>query len=199
LVYEIIETGEIAANCHKMPAAFFREKNIDTELIVNQFSEFLEKLKIRKPSLKIILTVSPVRHLKNGIIENSRSKAVLITAVHRLCELFENTTYFPAYEIMNDDLRDYRFYESDMIHPNRTAVDYIFGHFSNTFFSEKTKKVNEEIIKIQKSIQHKPFNSETKEYHNFLQKALSNISTLTNQNPELDFTEEIENLMLKGE
>jgi hypothetical protein len=194
-IYNIAASNELVANCHKVPAKFFTTTMLDSNEIISEFKKFFAELKYFNPKIKIIFTVSPIRHLKYGIQENSLSKSTLINAVHKICLNTENAVYFPAYEIMLDDLRDYRFYEQDMIHPTQTAQDYIFELFSQIFFNDESSEINAEITKILKSIEHKPFNINTPEYMNFLDKTLDNIKILANRKPSLDFLPEIETLI----
>ena len=118
-VYVLKDTGETVANCHKVPASFFEKKRLSVEEIVDDFSNTINLLKGQSADLQILMTVSPVRYIRDGIVENQKSKAILLLAVEALCEKFNNVHYFPAYELVMDDLRDYRFYEEDMVHPNK--------------------------------------------------------------------------------
>lgn len=128
--------NEIVANCHKLPGSLFEKRLTELDTIVNRWHQLLHDLQTLYPQLKIVITVSPVRHTKDGIVENQRSKARLIELAHQL-----NARYFPAYEIQMDDLRDYRFYEADLIHPNTTAVDYIFEKFSSCAITTEARNV----------------------------------------------------------
>lgn len=146
----------VVNNCHKAPSALFDSEILSVEKILIYLSEAIQKVKAINPSIQIIITVSPVRHTKMGLIENSQSKSQLIIAAHNLCEAIKNVHYFPAYEIMIDDLRDYRFYTADLIHPTEQAIDYIFDIFQQTFFDEKTQNIIEEIKKIKALQAHRP-------------------------------------------
>jgi hypothetical protein len=137
--------------------------------------------------LKFIYTLSPVRHLKDGFIENSMSKAILRYAISEIVNTQSNAYYFPAYEIQMDDLRDYRFYDTDLVHPNNTASEYIYSFFSESFFDIETKKLNKKIEKINRSINHKPFNTDTEKFRNFVQNTINDISNLKNFGFSLDF------------
>lgn len=134
-VWLLSGSDRAVGNCHKHPAAEFDKKRVGIGEIVDTWKELLCALRERNPELKVILTVSPRRYLSDGFAENSRQKAVLILACEELCRKVENLFYFPAYEIMNDDLRDYRFYGADMLHPSETGVDYIWEKFTETFLS----------------------------------------------------------------
>lgn len=149
-----LKNGEIVANCHKFPATNFQKRLSSSNEIITSFTEMIEVLKKVNPSLKLVFTVSPVRHVKDGLIENNWSKARLLEAVHTLTQ-HENVTYFPSYEIMIDELRDYRFFKKDYVHPSDEAVDYVWERMSDTFFSEKTKAFNKEVASFTAMKQHK--------------------------------------------
>ncbi len=143
------------------------------------------------PYINIILTVSPVRHIKDGLVENNRSKARLIEAVHDMVERFENVDYFPAYELMVDDLRDYRFYASDMIHPNEQSVDYVWSRFMQTYFSNETLSFIKEWQKLKTSINHVPLQPKSKAHQRFLGETLESLSKL---NEKVDLSDEIQSI-----
>ena len=187
-VYEGAESGEIVNNCHKLPARNFCRRRLGVEEIVDGFTPLFEQPAYQ--GKKIILTVSPIRHLKDGLIENQLSKAILSVAVHRLAERFENVHYFPSYEILVDDLRDYRFYDRDMVHPSAVAVDYIWELFCGAFLSEDTQKLFRRIEKIGAACNHRPFNPDTPQHRAFKNAMLAEVTELRGQYPELDFTEE---------
>ncbi|WP_158840750.1 GSCFA domain-containing protein [Polaribacter sp. L3A8] len=166
-VYRFIETDTIVANCHKIPQKKFLKELLSVDEISESLEAIIELLKSINKEIKVLFTVSPVRHLKDGFIENTLSKAHLITAIHNI--LNEGYTfYFPSYEIMMDELRDYRFYTEDMIHPNKTAINYIWEKFSETWFSESSKSMMKEIEVIQKGISHRPFNEKSAQHQQFL-------------------------------
>ena len=144
------------ANCHKLPASRFERYRLTEEEITEMWVDLCKKIKTRFPQLRIVFTVSPVRHLKDGFIANSRSKAILQLAIENICDRLDFCSYFPAYEILNDDLRDYRFYASDMAHPSQQAVDYIWEIFKETFVDEAGKSFIKEGEKIFKGLQHRP-------------------------------------------
>jgi hypothetical protein len=156
--YKHIEQQSIVANCHKLPNTLFEKQLLQTNDIVSDYSILIENIKSINPHLQILLTVSPVKHLRDGVIENSLSKAVLIQAVHQLVSQHTNCSYFPAYELVTDDLRDYRFYQADMVHPNQQAIDYVWQKFEQTYFSNETKSINEKLTDINLARRHKPFN-----------------------------------------
>ncbi len=138
-VYEYIKTGEIVTNCHKLPASEFTRYRLSVEDIVNSYKELIFSLKLNNPGLHIIFTVSPIRHWKDGAHENNLSKSTLLLAIDTLQKQFDYISYFPAYEILLDELRDYRYYAADMFHPSEVAVDYIWKIFCDCFFLPKQK------------------------------------------------------------
>jgi hypothetical protein len=146
---------KLCANCHKQPSATFESKLSTTAEIVNTYTSLLEKLKVRYPKLKVILSLSPVRHLRDGILSNSASKSILRTAIWEL-EQSTALTYFPAYEFLIDDLRDYRYTKSDLMHPSEEAVDYIWYKFSEALFTEEALKEMKQFNALYKSLQHRP-------------------------------------------
>jgi hypothetical protein len=154
------------ANCHKHPGNVFEKKLMSVEEIVNDYSNLIGKLKTFNPKLKFIFTVSPVKYLKDGVEENNLSKATLLLAISDLKKKFE-IEYFPAYELVIDDLRDYRFYKEDMAHPNDAAIKYVWEKFSDTYFTEETKKLNSELHSINASEDHKILFPESEEAKKF--------------------------------
>lgn len=150
------DPGFAVANCHKQPSVMFIRRKISINQIVKEWTDVLEKLRLLYPDIKVVFTVSPVRHLRDGLIDNSRSKAVLILGVEQLCEKFDFCKYFPAFEIINDDLRDYRFYAEDMVHPSDVAVEYVWECFKQAFISEQNQKVLEQGDKLWRRLNHRP-------------------------------------------
>lgn len=189
-VYRYKDSGEYVANCYKVPQSQFSKELLSPEEIEQSLKNIYTFLKELNPEVNIILTVSPVRHIKDGFTENQRSKAHIITALHRFIETlpeFENKSisYFPAYEFMIDDLRDYRFYAEDMLHPNKTAIDYIWGKFTESHISGRVKPIMEELDSIQKGLAHKPFNPNTEQHGHFLKKLNERILVLQEKHPFL--------------
>ena len=166
-VYKLKTTNAIVANCHKVPQKAFEKDLLSSDEIEKCLDRMHRKLTAFNPTLQIIFTLSPVRHLKDGFTENTLSKSHLNTAIHQICKK-ENCSYFPAYEIVMDDLRDYRFYQKDMLHPNEVAVDYIWKKFSDNWISKSSKKHFQNIDSIQKGLSHKPFHKEGKNHQKFL-------------------------------
>ncbi|KUO65694.1 MAG: GSCFA domain-containing protein [Lutibacter sp. BRH_c52] len=166
--YRFIETNAIVGNCHKVPQKKFAKELLSVDEITATLKNICHQISAINPKVTVIFTVSPVRHIKDGFVENSLSKAHLISAIHKtLGEV--NGKYFPSFEIMMDDLREYRFYNSDMIHPNETAIDYIWEQFNHVWIKENTFSVMKEVETIQKGLAHKPFNPDSREYKAFLE------------------------------
>ena len=197
--YRHNDTGELVANCHKVPNKEFTKELLEVNFIVKKLQEVIDKLQAINSNLKVIFTISPVRHWKDGAEENTLSKSILNVAIHELARS-KAVYYFPAYEMVIDDLRDYRFYEEDMLHPNNVAVDYVWNGFGNAFFSSETLTLNKVICKIDAAIKHRPFNSLANEYQSFLKIQLKNITDLKKKNPAISFDKEIgffENQLIK--
>lgn len=180
-VYNRLDTGETVANCHKIPQKNFEKILLSENEILNSFSELFTHLKKFNPDIKIILTVSPVRHIKDTLELNSVSKSVLRSACHSISEKFSGVDYFPAYEIMMDDLRDYRFYDSDMIHPSKDAEDYIWEKFSIRYFDEATIAFLEAWNEIRSSLDHRPFHPSSAAHQLFLNQTLEKLQQLKNK------------------
>lgn len=183
-VYRLKSQNEIVANCHKMPAPLFEKQLLFPKQIIKEFENLYG---ILPKNLSIILTVSPVRHIKDTIQLNSVSKSVLRLVCHELSEQFENVSCFPAYELLIDDLRDYRFYEADMLHPNQQAIDYLFTKFTETYLDKASQAFLGKWQKIYKSLNHKAFYPETAAHQQFLKTLLFQLENIT----EVEVTEEI--------
>jgi len=194
-VYYLKQTSVSVANCHRQPADVFDKRMLSVDEIVKAFNQFYEQLKIQNPNIKIVITVSPVRHIKDTLELNVVSKAILLLSCHEIVKQnAHNVSYFPAYEMMMDDLRDYRFYKEDMIHPTVQAESYIWEKFAECYFSEETLKINKEIAEIQTALSHRPFNIETEEYVRFIKKTEAKILKLCDKIPS---TRLLEKLALK--
>ena len=189
-VWEEKETGIIVANCHKRPQKLFTRRRLSIDEIKENLLTVLRKIKKQNTDLEVIMTVSPVRHTNDGFIENQRSKAVLILAIDSLCQEESFIHYFPAYELVQDDLRDYRFYGKDMLHPNEVAVDYIWEHFKGALFGAKTEEIFREIKKLKAMAAHRPFQIASVAHQTFLLSNLKKIEDLEKQYGFLDFAEE---------
>lgn len=186
-VYREQTNNTIVANCHKIP-----QKNFLKELIsVNDILKSLKTIKSMITSVNaeatIIFTVSPVRHSKDGFIENQRSKSHLITAIHQIVAPKNNVYYFPSYEIMMDELRDYRFYNEDMLHPNKTAVNYIWEKFKDVWIDKNSQSIMKDVETIQKGLDHRPFNPASEAHQLFLKKLQQKKETLKQAFPFMNF------------
>lgn len=184
-VYKLAETGKVVANCHKVPAGKFIRERLSVEAITETYNNLITELIKENPNLKIVFTVSPVRHWKDGPTENAISKGILLHAIQEIVKLNKNTCYFPAYEIVMDELRDYRYYAADMLHPSEVAVDYIFKSFSNAFFDKETLQCMHEVNQYQNSVSHRPIHTDTIEYEKFTKHLLSRKEDLLNKYPFL--------------
>ncbi|GAB4232460.1 MAG: GSCFA domain-containing protein [Ekhidna sp.] len=186
-VYRHLETDQLVANCHKVPQKQFKKELLTSQEISDALSHHLKK--ISRPDLNVIFTVSPVRHIRDGLIENNRSKAVLLEAVHTTCEMFDFAHYFPAYEILIDELRDYRFYAKDLVHPSEQAVQYIWEKFSETYLDQESKTLTQELSSVFASMQHSPTHPKTDAHQRFLKNTLNQLRKL---NEKTDLRVEIE-------
>lgn len=181
------KTGVVVNNCHKINANEFTRSMLSVSGIVGILSKLLDNCDMLKGK-NIILTVSPIRHKKDGLAGNSLSKAVLRAAVGELCELYpEQVSYFPSYEIVMDDLRDYRFYESDMIHPNQTAIDYIFSYFMDNLCESSTKDYATKMLKIQKAMLHRVSDSDSSAYSTFCKSTINKILDIQKSYPLVSY------------
>ena len=184
-IYELKQTKEVVANCHKVPADQFDRRRLGVDEIVEKLSSVFKRLWVTHPALKILLTVSPIRHWKDGAHENTLSKATLHLAIDKLRKEFAAIDYFPAYELMIDELRDYRFYASDMLHPSEIAVDYIWNKFQQTYFTTETKSLVNRIEKFKTMLNHRPLHQDTKEYEAFQASVERNRQQLIDEFPFL--------------
>lgn len=189
-VFERLSSGEIVSNCHKIPSSEFKRYPLQVKEIVDLYSTLIARIKTLNPNLHVVFTVSPIRHWKDGPVENQRSKSTLIMAVSELCRLITDVGYFPSYEIMMDDLRDYRFYAEDMLHPNNVAIQYIWGKFTGCYMSAETLKIMQEVERIVKASKHVPFNVSAPSHQKFVKQSLEKISQLAKRFAALDFTQE---------
>lgn len=192
--YLLKENNELVANCHKVPATQFEKKFLTQKQIISSFENLLKRLTIFNPGIRIILTVSPVRHLKETLELNSVSKSILRITCHTLQEEYDAVSYFPAYEILLDDLRDYRFYGSDMLHPNETAEDYIWNKFISAYLDESTCVTLAEWVKVKRSLDHRPFHKDSEKHLQFLSNTLNKLHKL---GEEIDVSNEITRLQKK--
>ena len=182
--YKLKATGKTVANCHKVPQGEFEKELLEVDAQVAVGGDLIRNI---NPEASVIFTVSPVRHLKDGFVENQQSKARLISAVHRAISHKENTHYFPSYELIMDELRDYRFYAEDMIHPNQVAIDYIWKRFQDTYMSAETLALIEEVGQIRRGLSHRPFNVNSEAHQDFLEKLQAKMARLQEKNPSIKF------------
>jgi hypothetical protein len=185
-VYELRKNHKVVSNCHKLPANRFKRKRLSVKEIVDSLGPLLEYLKEDNPALNVILTVSPIRHLKDGFTENQISKSTLLLAVQEMAQKARYIHYFPAYEIMMDDLRDYRYYADDLVHPSGLAVEYIWEAFANNYLEEQEESLRKNIYKLQKAMQHRSFNPNSNGHQNFVQQQIKNIQKIKTKIPTLN-------------
>lgn len=186
-VYRLKTTNEVVANCHKVPQNQFDKEILSVEIIAQSIKNTINLIQEVNPNCNFIFTVSPVRHIKDGFIENQRSKAHLITAIHSSIFHLPSSNYFPSYEIMMDELRDYRFYAEDMLHPNQTAIDYIWIKFFENYISENEFATMQQVCDIQKALYHKPFNPLSESHQKFLANLKEKIAQLQVKLPFVSF------------
>jgi hypothetical protein len=170
-VYRFIETDTIVANCHKVPQKKFSKELMQVDEVIQSLRTIESLIKSVNPKVSIVFTVSPVRHIKDGFIENTQSKAHLVSAIHNVLSHRAQSRcfYFPSYEIMLDELRDYRFYNEDMLHPSNVAINYIWEKFKQVWITQESEKILNDVEVVQKGLLHKPFNSNSVAHQQFLQ------------------------------
>ena len=185
-VYILKETNEIVDNCEKRPQSLFIEKELSVDECADYLQQSIDLLRKQNPDVCIVITVSPIRYRKYGYHGSQLSKATLLLAVDRLITTTHHPTpitYFPAYEIINDELRDYRFYAEDMLHPSAQAVEYIWQRFSEVYLSDEAKTFIKEWQPIKAALNHKPFNPESQEYRIFMDKTMLKVAELQKKYP----------------
>ncbi len=187
IVYTLKEKNIIVANAHKIPAHAFTRRFLELNEIVHSTREWINLVKDIHPDCQFIFTVSPVRYLKEGFTDNTRSKALLHLAIEEITKSMESVHYFPAYEIILDDLRDYRFYKEDMIHPSDQAIEYVWKCFKETFFSSETHTLSEKVFNLNKSLNHKPLHEHTIAHQSFMKNLHIEIELLKKKHPEILF------------
>ncbi|MDG1476263.1 MAG: GSCFA domain-containing protein [Vicingaceae bacterium] len=188
-IYEYERFG-VVANCHKIPNKNFTKRLLSVKEILNAFEQIKADLK----DYNVVFTVSPVRHIKDGLHENNLSKATLILAINNLVEQHTNFHYFPAYELVIDELRDYRFYKEDLVHPTDLAVNYVWEKFINCYFDKDTELLVEEIQKIKLAANHKPFNFGSEEHRQFIMKQIGLMNDLSKKHDFLNFKAEVKQI-----
>lgn len=186
-VYKNIESDEIVANCHKVPQKLFTKELLSAADIEASLKRIVSKIQVVNPNCKFIFTISPIRHSKDGFVENNVSKSHLITALYHFLSNTTSSIYFPSYEIMMDELRDYRFYAEDMLHPNQTAIDYIWMRFSENFINESEFETMQYVSEIQKSLSHRPFNPNSESHLKFQENLKQKINAIVAKYPEMKF------------
>jgi len=186
-VYRLISKDSWVANCHKIPQREFIKELLTVDQIKESLRTSISLIKSVNPSASILFTVSPVRHLKDGFTQNMQSKAHLLTAVHEVVNTKDQIHYFPSYEIMMDELRDYRFYKEDLVHPSQMAINYIWEKVINNFMDNSTLLIMKKVEAIQKGINHKPFNSNSSEHEEFLKKLNKKVEKLQKSFPHIKF------------
>jgi hypothetical protein len=189
-IYRSIERNAIVANCHKVPQKQFSKELLSVNEIQKSIENTINLIQVLNPTVNFIFTISPVRHTKDGFIENQVSKSHLFSGLHpnlKSATYNQNLEYFPSYEIVMDELRDYRFYKEDMLHPNQIAVDYIWERFSESSISQDAFSVMNEIEEIQKGLHHRSFNPESEQHQKFLSKLHQKIKLLQEKHPQIQF------------
>ena len=190
-IYRNLESDEIVANCHKVPQKQFSKELLSTDTIQKSIQNTIDLIQTINLNVNFIFTISPVRHIKDGFAENQLSKSHLFTTLHQVLKnhnsQFTIHNYFPSYEIMMDELRDYRFYTEDMLHPNQVAIDYIWHKFSENYMTEESISLMQEVDEIQKSLRHRSFNPESEQHQKFLAKLQQKINALGEKWPNIKF------------
>lgn len=184
--------GLVVANNHKAPATWFEKALMKPDALVLLLNKMVKDLLQFNPHLQIIFTISPVRHLREGLVENNRSKAVLIQAVHEIVDSTENVAYFPSYEYVIDDLRDYRFYAEDLVHPNYAASNYVWEKWVETYMNEETQGIMKQVAELQLAVQHKPFFAGSTQHKEFLQNCIAKSERLLSLYPYLPLNDQVQ-------
>ena len=195
-VYRYTRENIVVSNCHKIPSQEFERSRLSVEDIVKEYLVLIGRLREINPGLRILFTVSPIRHWKDGAHGNQLSKATLLLAIDRLREELQHVYYFPAYEIVLDELRDYRFYADDMLHMSGFTVDYIWERFLYSFISPEVLGLMNQIGRVNKGVAHRPFDPQSEEYHRLVKKMLAEIAMISRSYPMIDFSEEKRKLNL---
>tara|TARA_R110001583_G_scaffold7286_4_gene36319 strand:+ start:4669 stop:5661 length:993 start_codon:yes stop_codon:yes gene_type:complete len=193
-VYELLSSGTIVSNCHKLPAKDFNRYRLNVDEIVSIYKDLLVELLIFNPKIKIVFTMSPIRHWKDGANGNQLSKATLLLAIDQLTELFDQVSYFPSYEIVMDELRDYRFYSEDMLHMSDVAVKYIWQRFSETYIDEESRQSQKQVEKFTLAANHRPFNVNSDSHQIFIKSSLAKIHDFLILNTDINMDDVIANL-----
>lgn len=176
-VYRLIDSDQVVSNCHKLSADRFLHQRLRVEDVASDWKTLLSGIKAMNPELRILFTISPIRHWKDGAHENQLSKAILLLTIDEIIKENTDCFYFPSYELLLDDLRDYRFYAEDLLHPSDKAIEYIWEKFSEVYFSSETQKLINEWKNIQRDLNHKPFHPDSESYREFRRKAEERLSS----------------------
>ena len=193
-VFRLKETGKVVANCHKQPASIFDRVLLSVDEIVSRWRDITKHIENNLPQCRILFTVSPIRHLSDGAHGNQISKSTLLLAINRLQQEFGICDYFPSYEIMMDDLRDYRFYDTDMTHPSKSAIAYITEILEEAYLSPESKEIASQWYKIQRALEHRPLMPDKDEYTIFLQHTLDKVMRFQQMYPYINVSVEITEL-----
>jgi len=186
-VYKHKQSKTTVANCHKQPQSEFDKSILSVDELQDTFNSIISVLKSFNPKVTVVFSISPVRHLKDGFVENNLSKAHLMTALHSVINTTENTHYFPSYELLMDELRDYRFYKQDMVHPNQIAIDYVWEKFQSIWIDADVNSIMQEVNQLQKGFAHKPFNPLAEEHAIFLSTLAKKAEALESRFPFMKF------------
>ena len=192
-VYEWKETGQVVANCHKLPEKLFNRRRLSVSEIVEEYQSLLSAIWQVNPGCLVLFTVSPIRHIRDGLHENQLSKSTLLLAIDALRQQYpDKVLYFPAYELLMDELRDYRFYADDLVHPSSMAVEYVWQRFTETCFTKESLVTMQSVKEVKKMVEHRPLHPESDEYARFLHQIVLKIETLSEKYPYFDFEKEKE-------
>lgn len=183
--YILKENNRLAGNCHKVPAGNFYKRMLTADEIITALDNVMHRLFFRNRKINILFTVSPVRYIRDGVVENNLSKAILLQAVHHLVNKFNRLFYFPAYELVIDDLRDYRFYKEDMVHPNELAINYVWEQVIKAGIGEASQELLHSIAEINRAANHRPFNPESPQHRQFLSHYAAKVQQLMAAHPQL--------------
>lgn len=191
-VYTRTNDGLVVGNCHKLPGNMFSRSLLTIEQIIESTAAVMRHYIAANPKVKFMFTVSPIRHLRDGAHDNQLSKSTLLLAIERLAQMFPaNTCYFPSYEIMMDELRDYRYYADDMLHPSAKAVEYIWECFAKCHFSKETQALCRRTADVARALEHRPFDAASPGYRTFVEQTLDKINSIAKEHPYIDFENEI--------
>lgn len=184
--YVLKENNRMVGNCHKVPGGNFYKRLLTVDEVVTALDNTLHRLFFRNKKINILFTVSPVRYIRDGVVENNLSKAILLQAVHHLVNKFNRLYYFPAYELVIDDLRDYRFYKEDLVHPNELAINYVWEQVVKACISPASQELLHQIAELNRAAGHRPFSPESQQHQQFLHTYAGKVQQLISQHPEVD-------------